>query len=155
MNQDRCAGMWKQLTGSVKEHWGELTDNPFVALAGTRDRLAGRAQERYGVSKEQSARQFKASPTQPRLVRLESVKGEATPKRKERAGVSRSIGVGAFKWLQVVAESSMGARANWRKGDRVGMSSLNLPAVLMAHSGPRKTSLLRRTRLLAIEMICR
>jgi uncharacterized protein YjbJ (UPF0337 family) len=59
MNQDRCAGMWKQLTGSVKERWGELTDNPLVAAAGTRDQLAGRIQEWYGVSKEQSARQLK------------------------------------------------------------------------------------------------
>lgn len=71
MNQDRCAGMWKQLTGSVKEHWGELTNNPLVALAGTHDRLAGRVQEWYGVSKEKSAWQLKASRTQPRLIRLE------------------------------------------------------------------------------------
>ena len=78
MNQDRFAGMWKQLTGSVKEHWGELTDKPLVALAGTRDRLAGRIQERCGVSKEQSARQFRASRTQPRLVGLESVKAKPT-----------------------------------------------------------------------------
>ena len=97
MNQERCVGMWKQLTGSVKEHWGELTDNPLVALAGTHDRLAGRIQERYGISKEQSAQQPKASPTQRRLVRLESVKGEANPKPQEFIGVSRTIGVGAIK----------------------------------------------------------
>jgi uncharacterized protein YjbJ (UPF0337 family) len=97
MNLERWAGMWKQLKGSMKEHWGELTDNPLVALAGTRDRLAGRLQERYGVSKEQSTRPLKASRTQPRLVRLESVKGQANPKAQERAGVSSRIGVGAFK----------------------------------------------------------
>jgi uncharacterized protein YjbJ (UPF0337 family) len=59
MNQDRCAGMWKRLTGSVKKRWGELTDNPLIAFAGIRDQLAGRIQERYGVSKEESERQFK------------------------------------------------------------------------------------------------
>jgi uncharacterized protein YjbJ (UPF0337 family) len=59
MNRDRCAGMWKQLIGSVKAHWGEVTDNPLVALAGTRDQVAGRIQERYGAAKEQSARQLK------------------------------------------------------------------------------------------------
>jgi uncharacterized protein YjbJ (UPF0337 family) len=96
MNLERCAGMWKQLTGTVKEHWGELTDNPLVSLAGTRDRLAGRLQERYGVSKEQSTRQLKASRTQPRLVRLESAKGQANPKVQDRGGVSSNIGVGAF-----------------------------------------------------------
>jgi uncharacterized protein YjbJ (UPF0337 family) len=46
MNQDRRASAWKQLTGSVKEHWGELTDTPLVALAGRRDQIAGRIQER-------------------------------------------------------------------------------------------------------------
>jgi uncharacterized protein YjbJ (UPF0337 family) len=60
MNRDRCAGMWKQLTGRVKQHWGELTDNQLVALDGTRDQVAGRIQERYGASKELSARQLKA-----------------------------------------------------------------------------------------------
>jgi len=60
MNRDRCAGMWKQLTGRVKEHWGELTDNPLVVSVGTRDQVTGRIQERYGASKEQSARQLKA-----------------------------------------------------------------------------------------------
>lgn len=59
MNQDRSAGRWKQFTGGLKEHWGELTNNPLVALAGTRDRLAGRIQESYGASKEESARQLK------------------------------------------------------------------------------------------------
>lgn len=97
MNQDRWAGMWKQLAGSAKEQWGELTDNPLVALAGTHDRLAGRILERYGVSKEHSARQPKASRTQPRLVCLESVKVEANPKPEELIGVSRSIGVGPSK----------------------------------------------------------
>lgn len=78
MNQDRCAGMWKQFTGTLKERWGRLTDNPLVALAGTCDRHAGRIQERYGISKEQSAHQRKASRTQPRLVCLESVKAMPT-----------------------------------------------------------------------------
>jgi uncharacterized protein YjbJ (UPF0337 family) len=59
MNRDRCAGMWKQITGSVKSYWGELTSNPRLALTGTRDQLAGRIQERYGVSQEESTRQLK------------------------------------------------------------------------------------------------
>jgi uncharacterized protein YjbJ (UPF0337 family) len=78
MNQDRCAAMWKQLMGSVKEHWGELTDKPLAALAGTRDRLAGRIQERCGVLKEQPARQLRVSRTQPRLEGLGSTKAKPT-----------------------------------------------------------------------------
>jgi uncharacterized protein YjbJ (UPF0337 family) len=59
MNQDRFAGIWKQFSGKVKGRWGELINNPLVVTAGTRDQLAGRIQERYGVSKEQAARQLK------------------------------------------------------------------------------------------------
>lgn len=58
MNQDRCAGIWKQIRGRVKGRWGELTNNPFVVMAGTRDQLAGAIQERYGVAKEESTRQL-------------------------------------------------------------------------------------------------
>ena len=59
MNQDRVAGIWKQFSGKVKGRWGTLASNPRVVTAGTRDQLAGRIQERYGVSKEQAARQLK------------------------------------------------------------------------------------------------
>lgn len=59
MNQDRLAGIWKQFSGKVKERWGELTGDPLVVTAGSRDQLAGRIQERYGDSKERAARQLK------------------------------------------------------------------------------------------------
>ncbi len=59
MNQDRFAGIWKQFRGKVKGRWGKLTNNPLVVTAGTRDQLAGRTQERYGISKEDAARQLK------------------------------------------------------------------------------------------------
>jgi uncharacterized protein YjbJ (UPF0337 family) len=59
MNQDRFAGIGKQFRGKVKEHWGKLTNDRLGVAAGTRDQLAGRIQERYGVSKENAARQLK------------------------------------------------------------------------------------------------
>jgi uncharacterized protein YjbJ (UPF0337 family) len=59
MNQDRIAGVCKQFSGTMKQGWGKLTDNPLLVTAGTRDQLAGKIQERYGVSKEQAARQLK------------------------------------------------------------------------------------------------
>jgi uncharacterized protein YjbJ (UPF0337 family) len=59
MNQDRFAGICKQFRGKVKERWGELANNTLLVTAGTRDQLAGRVQERYGVAKEEAARQLK------------------------------------------------------------------------------------------------
>jgi uncharacterized protein YjbJ (UPF0337 family) len=43
----------------VKEQWGRLTNDPQREFVGGRDQLAGRIQERYGISKEEAARQLK------------------------------------------------------------------------------------------------
>lgn len=53
MNWDQIEGNWKQYTGRVKQKWGELTEDDLVAIAGRRDQLAGKLQERYGLAKEQ------------------------------------------------------------------------------------------------------
>lgn len=53
MNWDQIEGNWKQYTGRVKQKWGELTDDELIAIAGRRDQLAGKLQERYGLAKEQ------------------------------------------------------------------------------------------------------
>jgi uncharacterized protein YjbJ (UPF0337 family) len=39
MNWDRVEGNWKQLKGSVKEKWGNLTDDDLDRVAGRRDSL--------------------------------------------------------------------------------------------------------------------
>lgn len=59
MNQNRVAGIWKQLRGRVKETWGKLTNDPLAITAGTRDRLAGRIQEQHGRSQETSTQQLR------------------------------------------------------------------------------------------------
>jgi len=58
MNWERIEGHWKQLTGQAKEHWGKLTDDDLDVVAGRRDQLAGRIQERYGVVKEDAEKQI-------------------------------------------------------------------------------------------------
>jgi uncharacterized protein YjbJ (UPF0337 family) len=52
MNWDRVEGNWKQLKGKAREKWGKLTDSDFEQVAGKRDQLIGRIQERYGISKD-------------------------------------------------------------------------------------------------------
>jgi len=54
MNWDQVKGNWKQLTGKVKEKWGKLTDDDLTAVAGQRDQLLGRLQQRYGIAKEKA-----------------------------------------------------------------------------------------------------
>jgi uncharacterized protein YjbJ (UPF0337 family) len=57
MNWDQIEGNWKQLKGNAKEQWGKLTDDHLEAMAGQRDRMAGKIQELYGITKEEAERQ--------------------------------------------------------------------------------------------------
>ncbi|MDO9075211.1 MAG: CsbD family protein [Rubrivivax sp.] len=60
MNWEQIQGNWKQLTGHAKEQWGKLTDDDIDVVAGRRDQLAGKIQERYGVAKEEAESQVAA-----------------------------------------------------------------------------------------------
>ena len=59
MNWDQIEGRWKQLKGSVKQKWGNLTDDDLDVVAGRQDQLAGKIQERYGITKEEAAKQVR------------------------------------------------------------------------------------------------
>jgi uncharacterized protein YjbJ (UPF0337 family) len=54
MNWDEVTGKWNQLKGSVKERWGKLTDDDLTMIDGKRDRMIGKIQERYGITKEKA-----------------------------------------------------------------------------------------------------
>jgi uncharacterized protein YjbJ (UPF0337 family) len=57
MNWDRIEGNWKQLKGKAKARWGKLTDDQFDVIAGKREQLVGRIQEKYGIAKEDAEKQ--------------------------------------------------------------------------------------------------
>ncbi len=56
MNDDILKGKWAQLRGSIKEQWGKLTDDEIDELDGRRDQLVGKVQVRYGIARDQAAR---------------------------------------------------------------------------------------------------
>jgi uncharacterized protein YjbJ (UPF0337 family) len=57
MNNDRVQGRWKQIKGKVKEQWGRLTDDDLDVIAGRRDQLLGRIQQRHGLARDEAERQ--------------------------------------------------------------------------------------------------
>ncbi len=57
MDWDRIEGNWKQFSGLAKEKWGKLTDDEIDQMAGNRDQLVGKIQERYGITKDEAERQ--------------------------------------------------------------------------------------------------
>lgn len=58
MNWDTIEGNWLQVKGTVKEKWGKLTDDDIAVIAGKRDLLAGKLQERYGYAKDQAHKEL-------------------------------------------------------------------------------------------------
>lgn len=54
MNTDIFEGKWKQLKGQIKTRWGKLTDDDIDVAEGHSQYLAGKLQERYGVTKEKA-----------------------------------------------------------------------------------------------------
>jgi uncharacterized protein YjbJ (UPF0337 family) len=52
MNTDQMSGKWKQMKGAAKQQWGKLTDDDLEVIAGRREALVGKLQERYGMAKE-------------------------------------------------------------------------------------------------------
>lgn len=57
MNWDEVKGKWKQMSGEVKSRWGKLTDDQIAEIDGERERLVGKIQEAYGISKEAAENQ--------------------------------------------------------------------------------------------------
>ncbi|HHX6782066.1 TPA: CsbD family protein, partial [Pseudomonas aeruginosa] len=56
---DVIKGKWKQLTGKIKERWGDLTDDDLQAADGHAEYLVGKLQERYGWSKERAEQEVR------------------------------------------------------------------------------------------------
>ena len=56
MNWDQMEGKWTQMKGSLKTQWGKLTDDDLEVIAGQRDKLIGKLQERYGYAKDEALR---------------------------------------------------------------------------------------------------
>ncbi len=54
MVSDILEGKWKQLQGSIKRRWGELTDDDIDQIAGEKQKLIGLLQEKYGYAKEKA-----------------------------------------------------------------------------------------------------
>jgi uncharacterized protein YjbJ (UPF0337 family) len=57
MNDDTVQGNWTKMKGKVRVQWGKLTDDDLEQIAGQKDILVGKLQERYGHAKERIAKE--------------------------------------------------------------------------------------------------
>ena len=56
MNWDRIEGNWKQFRGEAQAQWGKLTNDDMDVVAGKREKLVGKIQERYGKERDEAER---------------------------------------------------------------------------------------------------
>ena len=54
MDANILKGKWLQLKGSIREKWGQLTDDDVDRVEGSAERLVGVIQERYGYAKQKA-----------------------------------------------------------------------------------------------------
>jgi uncharacterized protein YjbJ (UPF0337 family) len=52
MDWDCIQRNWNTMKGKIREKWRELTDEDLDFVAGQRDKLEGKIQERYGFASE-------------------------------------------------------------------------------------------------------
>lgn len=57
MDWNQIKGNWNEYKGKAKEKWGNLTDDELDVIAGKRDQLVGRLQQKYGLAKDEAERQ--------------------------------------------------------------------------------------------------
>jgi uncharacterized protein YjbJ (UPF0337 family) len=57
MNWETLEGQWAQVKGTLRSKWGKLTDDDVNLIAGKRDTLIGRIQERYGLARDKAESQ--------------------------------------------------------------------------------------------------
>ena len=50
--RDKVEGTFHEAKGNVKEVAGNITDNPSLAAEGTREKIAGKVQEKIGQVKK-------------------------------------------------------------------------------------------------------
>ena len=52
MKWDSVAGNWKQYKAKIKETWGFLTDEELDKIAGKKDLLIAKIEEKYGLTRD-------------------------------------------------------------------------------------------------------
>ena len=50
---------WSQMQGLIRERWGKLSNDDYQIIAGKRNRLIGKIQERYNLDREEAEKELR------------------------------------------------------------------------------------------------
>lgn len=61
MNSDQIHGHWREVKGWTLEKWGNVTNDPWMRIAGRRERLLGRLEASLAESRRMAEASFPSS----------------------------------------------------------------------------------------------
>jgi uncharacterized protein YjbJ (UPF0337 family) len=85
MNWTQIEGQWNELTGQLKSQWAKLTDDDLANVAGKKDQLLGKLQQRYGLLKADAEVQLEKW-----LAKIGPVQGKAAGKNDDATDPAQS-----------------------------------------------------------------
>jgi uncharacterized protein YjbJ (UPF0337 family) len=118
MNEDVFAGQWRELRGTLKSWWGNLSDDDLEWIAGEKDRLVGLIQQKYGWTREQAQqdvdRRFSEYPDAARS--LSDIKAKTYALGEQAAGKARDA-------LSAATDGLESAKSYIKRNDFSAMAS--------------------------------
>ncbi len=60
MDWNIIEGKWHEFKGLARQEWGKLSRDELEEIAGKKDRLVGKLQQKYGYASDEAARQADA-----------------------------------------------------------------------------------------------
>ena len=54
MSKNDLEGKWAQVKGEVQKQWGKLTNDDLDVIAGNREKLIGKLQDKHDMTREQA-----------------------------------------------------------------------------------------------------
>jgi uncharacterized protein YjbJ (UPF0337 family) len=61
MNQDILNGKWQEIEGTIKERWGNITNNDSLEIQGKGEKLLGILQKKYGYIRDKAELEYEDS----------------------------------------------------------------------------------------------
>ena len=111
MNWSTVQGNWNEAKGKVKTKWGRLTDDDLMQVEGSKDRLVGVIQQKYGIAREKAEQQLEEfmSSSDGLVAKAKEGVAEVMEKGKEYVEKGKEVVEKGKEYVQNTSYSQMGS----------------------------------------------
>lgn len=110
MNWNTMQGNWNEAKGKVKTKFGRLTDDDLMQVEGSKDRLVGVIQQKYGIAREKAEQQLEEfmSGSEGLVAKAKEGVAEVVEKGKEYVEKGKEVVGKGRDYIQNTSTSQMG-----------------------------------------------